>query len=176
MEQQCTQCVPGRASVRDAQTTTWKRFTERTSFVPWVNRFEKRGTRAIRDGSGRHGDAQISLCVLMWDTVGGSGSAHHAIGAMLTVGQNRQLRLVLQPIRPAQSAEAAGSTKNRSGTGESYFRSALAKALGEYDGKGAQAQHEVGPSNYHNKRDIKLNESCTTRKRHRPAHFAMRKM
>src|SRR5690606_21776441 len=95
-------------------------------FVPWVNRFEKRGTRAIRDGSGRHGDGQISLCVSMWDTVGGGGSAHHAIGATLTVGQNRQLRLVLQPIRPAQSAEAAGSTKNRSGTGESYFQKALA--------------------------------------------------
>src|SRR5690606_37991185 len=158
-EQQCTQCVPGRASVRDAQTTTWKRFTERTSISsPGEIASTKRGTRAIRDGSGRHGDGQISLCVLMWDTVGGGGSAHHAIGAMLTVGQNRQLRLVLQPIRPAQSAEAAGSTKNRSGTGESYSRKALAKALGEYDGKGALAQHEVGPSNYHNKRDIKLNE------------------
>ena len=145
-------------------------------YRPLGKSLRKKGHKSHRDGSGRHGDGQISLCVLMWDTVGGGGSAQHAIGAMLTVGQNRQLRLVLQPIRPAQSAEAAGSTKNRSGTGESYFRNAFAKALGEYDDKSALAQHKVGPSNHHNKRETKLNESCTRRKRQRPAHFAIRKM
>src|SRR5690606_28883361 len=46
MEQQRTQCVPGRASVRDAQTTTWKRFTERTPIRPLGKSLRKKGHKS----------------------------------------------------------------------------------------------------------------------------------